>query len=207
MERLRKRCNKCGETKPIEEFSKHKQKRGDGRAYRCKVCNREACKKWSTENRERKRAIDREYYSHPENATKVKRRARDYHRVNSLAIAEKLRARAEWRTPEAKARRAVWRSKNQELLTTHSERYRATKVSSDDGSVTTAAWKEVVSCFGGRCGYCLKPVRSPHMDHVIALSRGGKHTIENVVPCCGRCNQSKHNKPVFLVTYLMRAQR
>jgi len=31
------------------------------------------------------------------------------------------------------------------------------------------------------------------MDHVIPLSKGGKHLPSNVVPACASCNSSKGN--------------
>ena len=33
-----------------------------------------------------------------------------------------------------------------------------------------------------------------HMDHLTPLSRGGSHTLENLVPACGRCNMQKSAK-------------
>lgn len=31
----------------------------------------------------------------------------------------------------------------------------------------------------------------PELDHVVPLSRGGPHTVANLVPACLRCNRSK----------------
>jgi 5-methylcytosine-specific restriction endonuclease McrA len=31
---------------------------------------------------------------------------------------------------------------------------------------------------------------------VLAISRGGRYTLENVVPACASCNASKHNDEV-----------
>lgn len=33
-----------------------------------------------------------------------------------------------------------------------------------------------------------------HVDHVIPLSRGGPHTVHNLVPACPECNLSKGDK-------------
>lgn len=33
------------------------------------------------------------------------------------------------------------------------------------------------------------------VDHLTALSLGGANTLENVVPCCRRCNSRKNNTP------------
>jgi len=38
-------CGACGETKPLEEFARHKRL-PQGRQYRCKECNREKTRNW-----------------------------------------------------------------------------------------------------------------------------------------------------------------
>jgi 5-methylcytosine-specific restriction endonuclease McrA len=57
------------------------------------------------------------------------------------------------------------------------------------GVIRDADWRRLVDRFGGRCAYCERPATS--QDHVVPLSRGGRHTIGNVVPACGSCNSSK----------------
>lgn len=46
-----------------------------------------------------------------------------------------------------------------------------------------------------RCEYCHIPdgiIEFPHvLDHVIAVQHGGRTTVNNLVLCCGRCNQFK----------------
>ena len=52
-------------------------------------------------------------------------------------------------------------------------------------------WKNEIS--KGICYYC-KGKFSPKdltMDHIVPLSRGGKSTKGNVVPCCKACNNKK----------------
>ncbi len=45
----------------------------------------------------------------------------------------------------------------------------------------------------GRCYYCDRTFahRELTMDHVIPLSRGGRSTRDNLVPCCKECNTKK----------------
>ena len=45
------------------------------------------------------------------------------------------------------------------------------------------------------CYYCKKttPARQLTMDHIVALSRGGKSRKSNLVPCCKSCNNQKKN--------------
>ena len=46
------------------------------------------------------------------------------------------------------------------------------------------------------CTYCDKPIEAKTSigDHVIPLSRGGSHTVDNLVPACLSCNSSKCDK-------------
>jgi len=45
----------------------------------------------------------------------------------------------------------------------------------------------------GICHYCQHkvPVKDLTMDHIIPLSRGGRSTKGNLVPCCKECNTAK----------------
>ena len=45
----------------------------------------------------------------------------------------------------------------------------------------------------GHCHYCRRrfPFKELTMDHVIPLSRGGRSTKGNLVPCCKECNSAK----------------
>jgi 5-methylcytosine-specific restriction endonuclease McrA len=55
----------------------------------------------------------------------------------------------------------------------------------------TQWWKRRLA--KGRCYYCGRRA-SPNeltMDHVVPISRGGKSSKANVVPCCKECNNAK----------------
>jgi 5-methylcytosine-specific restriction endonuclease McrA len=45
---------------------------------------------------------------------------------------------------------------------------------------------------GGRCAYCGGQAAS--IDHVVPRSRGGRHTWDNVVAACHRCNRTKADR-------------
>lgn len=70
------------------------------------------------------------------------------------------------------------------------------RIAAKSGHVSAQQWREIVSLFNNMCAYCLGPNQT--MYHVVPLSNGGTHTTDNVVPCCKRCNFSKHNKPLFI---------
>ena len=58
------------------------------------------------------------------------------------------------------------------------------------GGIDPDSWQHVVEFYRGFCAYC-ETEPADQQDHVRPLSRGGTHTIGNVVPCCGPCNYRK----------------
>ena len=56
-------------------------------------------------------------------------------------------------------------------------------------------WSAIRAAWGG-CAYCGAVDRPLQRDCVLALSRGGRYTLDNIVPACGSCNASKCNSEV-----------
>jgi CRISPR/Cas system Type II protein with McrA/HNH and RuvC-like nuclease domain len=52
-------------------------------------------------------------------------------------------------------------------------------------------WIGILNRHGRRCLYCGTKKGKMTMDHVLPLSRGGRHCVSNVVPACGQCNKMK----------------
>jgi 5-methylcytosine-specific restriction endonuclease McrA len=61
--------------------------------------------------------------------------------------------------------------------------------------LTDEQWHALVAAWGG-CAYCGATNRALQRDCIIAISRGGRYTLDNVVPACGSCNASKCNDEV-----------
>jgi hypothetical protein len=51
-----------------------------------------------------------------------------------------------------------------------------------------------------RCYWCGNKSRglNCHGDHIVALSDGGAHSLENLCISCSTCNMRKHNKPLSI---------
>jgi 5-methylcytosine-specific restriction endonuclease McrA len=64
-------------------------------------------------------------------------------------------------------------------------------------------WTALLAAWGG-CAYCGTADRALQRDCVLALSRGGRYTLENIVPACRACNTSKCNEEV---THWLRRKR
>jgi 5-methylcytosine-specific restriction endonuclease McrA len=55
---------------------------------------------------------------------------------------------------------------------------------------TYREWTSSLRNFNYECAYCGEKGRL-WQDHIVALSKGGKHIKNNIVPCCKRCNTKK----------------
>lgn len=70
------------------------------------------------------------------------------------------------------------------------DRHRNRAKGSDSCNVTVVEWMKIINDFGNRCAYCRKAGQMT-IDHVVPLSRGGRHSISNLVPACRSCNKQK----------------
>ena len=61
--------------------------------------------------------------------------------------------------------------------------------------LSDAQWIALQRAWGG-CAYCGAVDAALQRDCVLALSRGGRYTLDNVVPACRSCNASKCNDEV-----------
>ena len=64
-----------------------------------------------------------------------------------------------------------------------------------DNDLTASEWADLLTAWGG-CAYCQAPSPALQRDCIMPISRGGRYTLENVVPACPSCNASKHNNEV-----------
>lgn len=64
-----------------------------------------------------------------------------------------------------------------------------------DNDLTAAQWAALKEAWGG-CAYCEVTDVPMQKDCVQALSRGGRYTLDNIVPSCRSCNASKCNDEV-----------
>ncbi|HLF43831.1 MAG TPA: HNH endonuclease [Acidimicrobiia bacterium] len=56
-------------------------------------------------------------------------------------------------------------------------------------------WTSLKVAWGG-CAYCGATDQPLQRDCVLAISRGGRYTLDNIAPACGSCNASKGNDEV-----------
>lgn len=72
---------------------------------------------------------------------------------------------------------------------------RKRRVAAVVNDLTPAEWAAIKAAWNG-CAYCGAADKPLQRDCVMAISRGGRYTIDNVVPACAACNASKCNDEV-----------
>lgn len=94
-----------------------------------------------------------------------------------------------------------WRKRRPEMLKAILLRRKAAKQTGDIALVTGKDLARLIQRYRGRCAYCTERPYE-HFDHVIPLSRGGRHAIGNLLPACAQCNLAKG--PRFLADWRLR---
>lgn len=72
------------------------------------------------------------------------------------------------------------------------DRRRAALLGADGVGITPLQRAAIMRATGGQCAYCPAPAQA--IDHVVPLSRGGRHEPGNAVAACMACNSSKGAK-------------
>ncbi len=124
--------------------------------------------------------------ANPEKAREMNARRRGAHKAWCAAHPERVReikqrSQLKNRTPE----RVAWVN----------HRQRARRFGVPGPGVTPREWGEIMELFGAKCAYCLSS--ATERDHVVPMARGGADSVDNVVPCCSRCNLSKSSKTLI----------
>jgi hypothetical protein len=89
-----------------------------------------------------------------------------------------------------------FRAREIEKVQTLKEKRAARIKANNDGTLTGNV---IVKLFAQArvCPYCTRPMRSveKNLDHIVPLSRGGAHSVYNVLVCCKTCNSRKAAGP------------
>ena len=74
-------------------------------------------------------------------------------------------------------------------------RRRKRRMAQNTHDLSDEHWDALTTEWRG-CAYCGASDRPLQRDCVQPISRGGRYTLDNVVPACGPCNASKSNDEV-----------
>jgi len=167
-----KSCSKCKQDKSTDLFQVDKS-RNDGLQPYCKSCRKIAQQNYYLKNKDsfnKKQAIRRS--------------------VNRDEINQYFRKRYQSHKEEESLRKKIYHRNNPEISNNASARRRVRKL---NNGVFLVTLKELKALYNASCFYCGFNANI-EIDHVIPISRGGRHSIGNLVPACITCNRSKNNK-------------
>ena len=116
-------------------------------------------------------AARRRYAANPQKYKDIIKRCQ-----TSSSIARKYSQQRQW-WKENPERAADYRHKRRLLKAAHAD-------------LSKKQWLDLVASFGSKCAYCGQQTKLGQ-EHLVPLSRGGSHTLENVVPACQPCNSKK----------------
>lgn len=162
--------------------------------------NRAKARAWQLANPDQYKARRDAYTSAHKEEQSIRKKAH-YAANRERMVADAIRWKRD-NPDRARATRRKWKQANPEKDRAHVELRRARKAASDVRVVTIGDWERMVARHRGCCAYCGRPGKLTQ-DHVIPISRGGRHSVGNLVPACGVCNSSKGSK--LLVEWRRRA--
>lgn len=85
-----------------------------------------------------------------------------------------------------------YRKLNPEKVRNWKHTRRATQHATSGNDLTPAQWIEIQKVQKHRCYYCGKRCQSTlTQDHILPISKGGAHTLHNIIGACLSCNASK----------------
>jgi 5-methylcytosine-specific restriction endonuclease McrA len=91
-------------------------------------------------------------------------------------------------------RSAAYQRAHPEWAHSQVAKHRARRLCAPVSDFTEAQWRAMKDFYDHRCAYCGKKPKRLTQDHITPLSKGGSHTLSNIVPACRSCNSSKGTK-------------
>lgn len=131
------------------------------------------------------------------NPAKEKARLKAKYANNREAAIARETARYQQNKDEIKRQKKEYRLANPEQFSAYRRNAKARKRNAP-GSHTMADIKRLYMLQGGKCASCLARLDRYHVDHVVALSKGGGNGPNNLQILCGPCNLAKRAKDPFV---------
>jgi hypothetical protein len=182
-----KTCARCSEVKPLDAFYQERWSWGRGVTGSCRQCLNAA-----HAARRRKQGIaERPRFDDPE-GFKTCRRCRVVKPISEFGKERRnsdgLRS---WCDVCQRARTLEWHRANPTTIF----RLKALRRSAEErGSISDRDWLRLLRWWDHSCAYCGATPPHLHIDHVIPISRGGQHSLGNVLPACRTCNSSRSDR-------------
>ena len=172
---MTKRCSKCDQDLSLDSFGQNKRA-PDGKRNHCKPCYN---------------AYMAKYYK--ENPEPVKARTARYFAANREELNWKRKEFRQRHLERENASVKLWAQLNPDKVRAAKSKNRAKRKLAVRYQVTATEVRKMLSA---KCFYC-EANDANQLDHVVPLSRGGCHSVGNLVGACAPCNLQKNNKTIM----------
>jgi len=181
-----KRCSTCKEFKPLEDFANNRAMK-DGKQNACRECHKKHVAKYISKPEKRRNKLEKgkEYYENNKEKIAPIRRKRDTKRwhndpnyrqkKNEQSLERYASNRTGYRTSRRIQGMIALPSHQKKRLTGKYEPY------------TYEDWLGLLEKYGDKC-LCCGEKKELRPEHVIPISKGGDHSIDNIQPLCLHCN-------------------
>lgn len=163
-------CTKCSQEKHLTEFKTSK--------YFCHACYKQYHREYTRQYR-------------VSNRKEENKRSRELYQINKSSITARKRQNYQNNRQKNIQRKLEWQKQNPELCRLSSARRRAQSIANGVFQVTS---KDISRILSKPCFYCGTRAEPLALDHVVPISKGGRHSIGNLVSACKSCNSSKNDK-------------
>jgi len=181
-----KPCTKCKETKPVDCFSTRVASK-DNLSPRCKLCSSAYDAVYYAAHSER--IIARTHAYEKSNTEKIANTKRAYQKKHKARLNAISRSRYEANKASATVYSSAYKKAHPEVAAKSNHKRRTLK---SENGVFAVSSKELRRIRELDCAHC-GAVGPSHIDHVIPLAKGGRHSIGNLQPLCQVCNGSKQD--------------
>lgn len=184
---------------PLSLSVKPKAERVKESAKKWRDSNRQYFRDWYLKNKEKVKDKSRQWYS--ENPDKAKLKDRRYKQLNRDLLKKRSRGYYAKNPLKNKIRNQRWRLANKWRCRMWVMKRVALKKKVSINSRGISDWiRRVRSMATAVCYYCKNtfPMGMIHFDHIIPLSKGGPHSLDNLCTSCAPCNSSKGSKLIRL---------
>jgi 5-methylcytosine-specific restriction endonuclease McrA len=183
-------CTKCKIDTPLEKMGKSRTSK-DGYNIYCKECLRTASQAWRDLNPDKNKESQANYAAR--NRPKISAKQLDRYYLKRDEILQQMRSRRDSDLQHVLEIERASRLRNKEKNRASKNARQSVRNRALCDTKFIILDKELKKIYSSPCAFC-GSTTNQSLDHIIPLSKGGRHSVGNLMTLCSTCNASKGNK-------------